>query len=229
MYTLWSMETESRTLPNGRPYTIDIYRYIKSLSKNKDKAFAKAPEGAEFNDSLRGRRGSFATNKQWVDNHTPTEFAFGKYYGLKFADCKDIDYMMWYFNTTQYEDQKQTIIEILTKFYSYEFDGTFLLSPDQVRERNAFETWKRTTKAKLICKAPFKIVFEKNLNGEGEYNADGVTLRFEHKVYYYEGYPYGLPLDTKGKAKRVKNKTIEIIDSEQVEDDVFKITNWRIV
>lgn len=102
----------------------------------------------------------------------------------------------------------------------------------------------------LISKnAPIKLTPEHNLNDMGELIMNGVIFRFESRYYpsTYYGPSYCLPVDEKGKSKRIKNKTIEITEYEKLfipahEDvdyygdsihyndrTVYVVKSWKIV
>ena len=71
----------------------------------------------------------------------------------------------------------------------------------------------------------------RNLNDHGVIDIDGISYYFNDYVMRdYNGYGYGLPT-LNGKAKRVKNKLIEVkVEFGIVDDwDVWKVTEWSFV
>ena len=85
-------------------------------------------------------------------------------------------------------------------------------------------------KARLEKGIPFVVTMEKNLNDMGDYfiNDLEITLRFEkYKPGYYRDMVWGLPIDKKGNAKRVKNKQILIEKYEYVGNNIAIVKEWR--
>ena len=218
-YTLWNITEETKPLGNGRSYMVTHYTFIKNISFDKETALAKYPE-AILNENLRGKTTSWNTTKEVWDN--VDTFRFGKYNGQKINEVNDLGYTQWYWDQVTGE-HKQYISEYL-KEHGYEIRcqiieltegkkiaNQYLMSPEALENE-------RKDAAEFImlvekCKngEPFEVVPTKNLDDEGEFYDGNITYKFENfKVMYYNGYPYGLPVDAKGKSKRIKNKNLKI-------------------
>ena len=70
-------------------------------------------------------------------------------------------------------------------------------------------------------------------NEKGDIEVD-LCVRFEDiKANWYNGFEYYLPIDSKGKAKRVKNKTIEVFGewkySESQGQKALYVSEFRLV
>lgn len=241
MYTLWSKETKLYEPENSQPYTLDVFRYVKTLAKTLERAMEKAPEGAQFSELLLGKRGCYSCNKIYLDNHTPSRFAFGKHYNEKFDECVDDSYLCWYYNkivmpeNSVYADQIPIVGEILDSRGYILHDGKYMTFKQMQRSDNF-----KVIQMKLDLNVPVEINATHNLNLNGEYRdkESGFTFIFTYKYMWPTRFcpvEYGLPIDAKGKAKRIKGKTILIKRAEKIEykdeydrpiENVYKVHDW---
>jgi hypothetical protein len=132
---------------------------------------------------------------------TGTEFMAGRYVGMKFTDVDDLKYMKWYLSKTPNNKHLFNRVDELL--------GGFQEKLKLVKE------YKMAT-----------VTFHKNLDANGEITLPtGLSLRFENiKEYWYESWPYSLPVNEKGKGTRIKNKKFKVWlepDIENIKPNVF--------
>lgn len=220
-YTLWFVEEYRTQIDSARFMDVVKYRYIKNISKDKDKAFAKHPD-AEFIEDLRGKRQSFEKTQVVWTNDT---FHFGKYYGQPIAECTDLSYLAWYWDHV-YGEARDYVTAVLEKHgyqvrnFSLSKDSSLdeLVSPEFIA--NEAEDHARVMEMikDLESKPALEATLETNLSYTGgyvnisEFKTLDLIYRFpEVKEMYYNGYAYYVPVQD-GKAKRIKNKPIMITD-----------------
>ena len=88
-----------------------------------------------------------------------------------------------------------------------------------------------TIEAGLKKTGTIQLQMERNLDTYGFVQIDGIPYSFENYVERsYNGYGYGLPT-LNGKAKRVKNKIIEVkVEFGYVDGwEMWKVTDWDFV
>lgn len=218
-YTLWQITEEKRPLGNGHNYVVTHYNYIKNISLDKEIALSKYPN-AILDENLRGKTISWKTEKEVWDN--VDAFRFGKYKYYKIADCTDTNYIAWYWDQI-YDEHKDFVSKVLQK-RGYEvrtsnytsYDGmenttTYLMGPEDLENEalnnEAFDNMMK----QLVKNETLEIIPERNLDEFGEIRINDVIYHFDFwKENFYNGYIYGLPLDKKGNAKRIKNKKLNI-------------------
>lgn len=240
-YTLWEYNVSYRTNEKGISFKTESYRFLHNASKDKDRALAKYPD-AIYDENLRGRHNSWSYEKRMIDYN---KYHCGKYMGIMFTASTDYDYMMWFYNNCAIDEQKKIIetvlipegYEVVENTYSWDdgFDEHTnterrIISPKDVQARKEREERELYGKARLAKGIPFVVTMEKNLNDMGEYFIHDleITIRFKnYKENYYQGYYYGLPLDNKGHAKRVKNKQLLIEKYELINDITALVKEWR--
>lgn len=218
-YTLWHITEETKPLGNGRSYMITHYNFIKNISFDKETALSKYPE-AIFDENLRGKTISWETKKEVWDN--VDTFRFGKYNGKKINETDDIDYIAWYWEQTD-GDHREFVSNILKGYgyeihtYTYEnywgdkITGENLVSPEVLENMRKASTELELLLEKCKNNEVFEVVPSKNLDYNGEIRDGVIIYKFENfKIMEYGGYKYGLPVDSKGKSKRIKNKNLKI-------------------
>ena len=231
-YTLWEYTTDTNTLPNGVRIVKEYHTYIKNISFNRDKAQKLYP-GVEIDENLKGISRSFTRTHTVYPNNV---FKYGKYAGKTFDEVEDYSYMSWYFTTTSV-DQQEELIPILEKqgyhILAYR-DGTYgIQSREEYLEQLAHDYQLISVREKITKDfedGNLIIKLTSNPDYEGEYydRDSEYTFKFDNvKQYWYDGYPYYLPL-LDGKAKRVKNKNIHILDAEVTNNKIF-IHSFEIV
>lgn len=241
-YTLLSHDTEYRTNEMNVVFRRDSYRFVKNISFDKDKAFAKYPD-ATFNEDLRGRKGSWVCE---VRVREYNKFHCGKYMGRLFDACTDYAYMKWFYNNCANDDQR-TYLENLMKPEGYEVRvQTFnwnddmgephtsiqkdMLSPKEVQTIKEQKEREEKAKERFSTGTPFIVSMTRNLDEFGEcfIKEFEMKLKFENfKCNYYDGYYYGLPKDKKGHAKRIKNKQLLVENYELLENNIVLVKEWR--
>ena len=218
-YTLWNITEETKPLGNGRSYMITHYTFIKNISFDKETALAKYPE-AILDENLRGKTTSWNTTEEVWDN--VDTFRFGKYNGQKINEVNDLGYTEWYWDQVTGE-HKQYISEYFKengyeiRCWISELDNgqkvahQYLVSPEALENERKDKAELNILVEKCKNGEVFEVVPTKNLDDEGEFRDGNIIYKFENfKVMYYNGYPYGLPVDAKGKSKRIKNKNLKI-------------------
>jgi hypothetical protein len=215
-YTLWTYDAEKVSIGQYNGYIKHNWHYIQNLSFDLKKAKAKYPN-AEIDLQQRGDC-SFTTFENY--DQTPDEIMwFGQFKGGG-IDIIPEKYILWLLDNC---DDKARIIrhskiarDIIAK-----------------REAESIAQEKRIAEIEALPnETEIEVLFERNLTIVGEYfGDDGIgesTWRATHGAYYfdfnglsicllfedykymeYNEHPYGLPC-IKGKAKRIKNKTLRL-------------------
>jgi len=209
-YTLWEVNTETRTTMRGETYRVTTHQYIKNISFDLVKATNKYPN-AILDTSLRG-------HSSWtsVDYPKPPvdEFQGGKYRGDKIAECTDYQYLHWAYDLGYIipYDAREIVLGILESQGYRKINDTHIATPEEVERIEKSYTECEEAQKTLEEFGSIKIVATKNLDEFGNLSVGNIEFNFpNYKELEYAGYPYGLPIDSKGKAKRIKNKEIEII------------------
>ena len=230
-YTVWDYSVSYRNDARGVNYKTEHYVFLRNASMNKVKALAKYPD-AEYCEDLRGRTRSWDYEHRVIEEN---KFHVGKYSGILFAACTDYDYMMWFYNNCATTEQKENIESVLIP-EGYEVitytstNEKQMISPEDVKARKEQEEREMQGKARLEKGLPFVVNMERNLDDEGKYLIRDleITLRFEKfKPGYYRDMTWGLPIDKKGNAKRVKNKQILIEKYELGKNNTAIVKEWR--
>ena len=214
-YTLWDI-TEQKTYSNspydGKPYVSAIrtyYHFIQNLSFDFEKAKAKAGT-TDYDPSLKGKK-SWYTPYKYIpcpieDKGNDTKIFFGKYSGKTLGQIfvEDRNYFDWLKDNIN-DSQLTPIIENLPLLIE-----EMLNKMEVLEEAISFPVGEDTIEFDI----------SKNLQplGNGKYFVDVevdkdhiVKLIFPYaKAQYYAGFEFYLPLDSKGKAKRIKGKTVEL-------------------
>jgi len=209
-YTLWEVNTETRTTMRGETYRVTNHQYIKNISFDLNKAKNKYPN-AIVDTSLRG-------HSSWtsVDYPKPPvdEFQGGKYRGDKIAECTDYQYLHWAYDLGYIIpwEAREIVLGILESQGYRKINDTHIATPEEVERIEKSYTECEEAQKTLEEFGSIKIVANKNLDEFGNFSIGNIEFNFpNYKELEYGGYSYGLPIDSKGKAKRIKNKEIEII------------------
>ncbi len=150
----------------------------------------------------------------------------------KISTCNDLGLLCWKYNNnaveenrpeeivkTELENIKNRAIElgaVILNDWFYDTNKDFVKSSlemlDEINNNNILT-----------------IQANSNLNSWGKLQIGILKFNFDYKYYpsTYYGPEYYLPLDKKGKGKRIKNKEIEIISYEKIDDTNFKVLDWR--
>ena len=236
-YTLWYVDTYTRTIREGQDENVTRYTYVKNISFDKEKAFAQYPN-AKFIEDLRGKTQSWnSVEVVWTNVNT---FRFGKYNEENIDNCTDTDYIEWYWKQV-YGEHKDYVGNVL-KARGYEirvseseytdYDGNIkketyyvAMSPTDLENERIANEKKETLKAMLDSGNAFNLFVEYNPNEEGLYRYEDILYKFaEVGENYYNGYTYYLPM-LKGKQKRVKGKTISVKKYDYTENENYLIVN----
>ena len=220
-HTLWTMEV-SLIKESGKTTIKTRYEFIQNLGYDYDKVREKYPD-LEFDETLRGKSASFETVKHEYDDDV---FHCGKYAGKKIAECTDESYLAWWFNNNAKDSHKEIIMGMVENFQEYAFYKDAIISKQSFLKTMSFEKDLEYFSNHVSEKFPIEFSPERNLDYAGLVAVNHViTAKFPNfKTSEYNGYQYGLPLDSKNKAKRIKNKNLVITDYSVEEISKFGIT-----
>lgn len=230
-FTLWDVNSGTEYSGSSGQYAYNVTRftYIQNLSLKEDKAIEKAKgfgcTELSVNDDLYGKSGrSFEKRTRIEKTFELHQFTFGKYEGDDIRESNDISYLKWYFGETKLLLVAERICELDT---SYSIHNKELVTEEQMKSILSIKAIKR----KLKKTGSIQLEMTRNLNDHGMIDIDGISYYFnDYVMREYNGYGYGLPT-LNGKAKRVKNKLIEVkVEFGIVDDwDVWKVTEWSFV
>lgn len=159
-------------------------------------------------------------------------FSKNPYRGVHINKCNDLSVLCWKYNNKAVEENRPSEIvnaELeLIKNRAIELGAVTLnnwffdINKDFVKE--SIETL-----SALSTNKPFAIKTDSNLSWNGTLKIGLIEFEFDYKYYpgTYYGPEYYLPVDKKGKGKRIKGKEIEIISYEKIDDTKFKVLDWR--
>ena len=224
-YTLWDCTVNENTDDRGIKHIVYSNRYIKNISFDEAVAKSKYPN-APFDETLKGHYRSFNYSKIVYPDDM---FKFGKYRGQYFNEVQDYDYMKWYFTQTDKESQK-ILIPILEShgyhIFAY-FDKTLgIMTNEEYEAQVAHENKLMEERNRVIDgfnngTLTFSITHNPDSNGECYDRESEFYIRFDKvRENWYQGISYYLP-EVNGKCKRVKNKTIKIVEGEIDGNTVF--------
>lgn len=240
-YTLWSYSEEPlyRTI-NNEHYQYGIkqnYNYIKNISFDLDKVKELYPD-VSIDDDLRGKSQSWSNEPRF--EYPAKFFHFGRYEGKLISECTEQPYLIWYFENGVYGERhditKTRLIELGCGFYEDTvFSSVELLNEYVERIANQVERSKMISETYEKYKTPgiFSYTFYHSLNSSGNYVDSSFDFHFnEYSEQYYAGYNFGLPL-MNGKAKRIKNKVIEMevvaVENGIFSDNFFKVLSIKFI
>lgn len=230
-FTLWDVQqsTEYTGSEGQHSYNVTRFTYLQNLSLVKEKAIIKAKEKGctqlGINEDLYGKSGrSFEKRTRIEKKFELHQFRYGKYEGDDIRENSDVSYLQWYFGQTDLMLVAERICELDTSYSIYDDK---LVTKDQidgiVRRKSIEDKLKKTGTIQLFM--------ERNLDDHGFINIDGIHYHFpQYSIQSYNGYDYGLPkLD--GKAKRVKNKLIEVTVQygNCMDWKAWKVIEWNFV
>ena len=230
-YTLWTVTDY------GNYYK---YEYQQNLSKDLEAAKKKAPEGAVYDETIKGTH-SFKRDKTWTPRieRPADEFPCGKYAGEKITNITDIDYLAWAYNAILRGEGQEIAGRILEE-HGYKVFSFGLMTPEEVAKEKEVEQYLKEVTEQVEAQQNLEFFIEGKpcyecVEGksccEAIYRMNNrVYLNFlEVKNCYYNGWEYPMPIDSKGKAKRVHGKTIVVTDYEpliywnEIGDTMLKI------
>ena len=226
-YTLWWVES-TRIIDNERGYAYDDVRamYIKNISMDKAVVLEKYPN-TPWDTELQGRSMRFKANEVCII--PPHSFTYGKYKGVKFEDCKDYDYMVWYFNNQSLDNRHKIsneikplvdAVEANTDYVLYTHEGGFYEFITSERYETILENKKHNDIIASTFDDGYAIVDVLSnwlesykgyyiLYADCDYN----FLFAKEDTIYYPGNYYsngGYKPAIKGKGKNLKNKTVKL-------------------
>lgn len=237
-YTLWDIQIDLEySSESFLPNEITRYTYLQNLSFDKDEAINKAKnKGCKYlepNHDLYGRNSSWEIIKKLYSTLPQSKspfFEFGKYRDTKIIDCNDKDYILWYFNKTENRYAKSFLLNLgYTEHKEY---SDILISPEDIIKLSEFDIIleELTKSGKITIEADRNlsriedgIVYKYYVNDKGVIN----FLFQETKEMYYRDFTYFLPV-LNGKAKKIKNKTLEL-NIEKINNCLFKVIDFKIL
>lgn len=230
-YTLWYVE-EEHIIDNTRGYEFDDVRatYIKNVSMNKETAIAKYPD-TPWNTTLQGKSRSFSyhTNMKPIETYS---FTMGRYKGMKYADCTDYKYMVWYFNSLP-SDKREDLTSFMplidavidnTDYILYETKGRTrswysLLTPAEYQQILGEDLYNKQIASTFADGYAIVEVLSNWLDSKSSgfyslYTKDKYNFLFdEADTVYYPGNYYsegGNKPAIKGKGKNLKGKIVKL-------------------
>lgn len=209
-YTLWDVYSETRHTQRGEAYKITHHQYIKNISFDKDIAMSKYPD-AVLDENLHG-------HSSWTTVDYPKmpvdEFKAGKYRGDKIATCTDYNYLYWAFDYGYIIDpEMRPLVEsILVKQGYRRINDNKIVTPEEAKRIEDSFTECESYEETIEKEGKLTVTSPSNVYEEGSITIGNLTVIFPNVKYinYYD-YEYGLPIDSNGKAKRIKGKKLEII------------------
>ncbi len=242
-YTLWSVIKGRIYSAHGGSYEDKTdYYFIQNLSKDLDKAKAKVEQskgkGSFIVDlELRGTKSFYRTEKRVIiDKGSDTVVEFGKYSGRTLAYIASFDFKYFLWLSSEANDDLMQIVNNTVEMKTY-------LAEKEIEIQAILDKMKPLPK-----ETEFELLFERNLKIAGEWYseddsyeqfrvthayyqfkmADGLTVILEFKDYasYTYGYDddaiqYALPT-IKGKGKRIKNKTLNVVLKQRGDIEIGK-------
>lgn len=248
-YTLWYVVVY-HIVDRERGYKYDDVRatYIKNISMSKEVALAKYPD-TPWNTMLQGKSRSFCytTEKVRIDTYC---FRYGKYCGMKFENCTDYDYMVWYFGNESYEhrrgeisdDLKPLVDKVLanTDYVLYKDNsGVYdLITPEcyeniMARKRHNEAIASTFDDGYAIVDVLSNWLYERKDYYRLEVDCKYSFLFAEENTIYYPGNYYssgGNKPALNGKGKNLKNKKVKLyIHKDTTEDDTYIVDGFEIL
>ena len=244
-FTLWSVTSTPRFTTDwtGKSHQVgvdSVHTYIQNLSMNEDKAIEKARVRGVTDlvpdTDLYGKNRSFRSYSSWnviVEEKSPHNFQFGKYYDNPIKETKDIDYLLWYYNHQPVYKISDVDFPLHNKVCVdkiLELSDEHCIYQDELWEISGMEASKKYEANREFLKeyGYYIAVIEKNVDDHGMLFVDGIEFYFpEIRAQYYQGFEYYLPA-INGKAKRIKKKRVKIY-SDTVKPNPYLDTDCNVV
>lgn len=216
-FTLWNMFGDEHR---------QEFQYIKNISTDINVVKEKYPD-VEIDYTLRGTSWIVREKKEQV-LYEGDVFQRGKYCQRQIMECKDYDYMFWYYSNCANDHEQELILNVLEPIgyrkYSYAvfFDGyehlyNSIMTPEESKLYD--ERQRKFNEILDRIKSEGKVEVTVTTNAEYQFDDNNYTLCTEDRIVvlvaneakeqYYNGYRYYLPI-INGKAKRLKNKTVTL-------------------
>ena len=163
---------------------------------------------------------------------TGNTFSKNPFRNMEISTCNDLGVLCWKYNNKAVEENRPSEIvnaELeLIKNRAIELGAIILndwfydINKDYVK--SSIEMLEEISNNNIIS-----LSANSNLSWTGSLKHNLIEFVFDYKYYpgTYYGPEYYLPLDKKGKGKRIKNKKIEIISYEKIDDTKIKVLDWR--
>lgn len=221
-YTLWDV-TEHVEETEEERIKIHTYSYIKNISMDLMKVRQLYPDYM-IDLTIKGHS-SFQKTERLETLTPPNEqFLFGKYKGMFVDECKDIKYLLWYSEQIRNNEEAFEIVKNVLIDNGFIFYDNMFMTEEEYNEALKTDSEYETLKEQLKNHEAVDILFDRNLSifysNDTTVDVAGyikvignkhITFIFRnYKEMYYNGFEYALPVDKKGKAKKIKNKTVRL-------------------
>lgn len=221
MYTLYTYDISNIFDDKLVRETLVTFKFNKILSKNIDKVKALYPN-SEICETLHCNftisKGDGLTEKR-IQSKTYNFFKYGKYTSMEFDICRDLPYMCWYYNNTNFDTMdhgdefKTYLVKRLNEMNAIGYMGNYYSEYNDylIKIKKLYDT-----------KIAFHESFEWECKCGVDYNGiipflDNAVLAFQYvKPTMYGNLPQSEDTmkEYDGPAKRIKNKTILVTDYE---------------
>jgi hypothetical protein len=229
-YTLWSIDTESvyTTDSHGNHWLTGYntkFHYHKNISIDLEKAKSLHPD-LDVMEDLRGKTSSWTSDNK--EDLCPQIMKFGKYWGHNLDELviSDFQYVIWICENRGGTKNGLYASELPAVVAHYKaIDDATHKKLNAIR--NIFNS--------IVSAGSYEFVAERNLRINDSFATMQVNVSEEFNTYvtfvfpngsftenYYNGFTYGLPL-VKGKAKRIKGKTIELSFIKEESDEEWEV------
>lgn len=213
-FTLWKITEIKGNDSNNVCY---YHEYIKNISFSEDKVKEVYPN-IVIDKTINGKHSfySYTKDKNKIDDD---KFQFGRFVSELINECKDNEYLKWYFNNCYNEKSKAVAADVLIS-RGWKLDDNDIISPKEIKNMNDEHEYFKS----LISSKKIEVEINTNPSEEGIVKIkDNIFIKFpEVKEMYYNGYFYYMPIVNR-KTKRVKNKTIKITEFEYMEKPYMEI------
>ena len=224
-YTLWDVTSsiEYGQASHGEVYSYQTvsYNYHQNLSTDLETAQKKAAEKGctdlEPNHDLFGRNSSWVdrNNKNYCEFYNSTT-PYNPNSGASFTQL-DVEGVMEFYRSYHYSNN----IHVINRGIEL---GVLVRHEDRIMTAEEFENYQaslaKTARYKKMAESGETIEIEieatrnltpSELGGCLRTEEHGAVYFEQYSRMYYQGFEYGLPVDAKGKAKRIKNKTLKLV------------------
>lgn len=188
--------------------------------------------------------GAFQFNDFLFDEDPTAKFSNNPQRGDLISECNDCDLLVWKFNhdAINYYNRLDCVCNgELTNIKNRAVElGAVELSGRLYSPKHQQEEWfveNINIKSCIENGQSFEANVKTNISVEGYISMGFNQFLFEkiqyHRENYYCPFEHSMPIDNKGKAKRIKGKKILINKYEEMIDEqgrkIYKITDWEVV
>lgn len=235
-YTLWDVKSiiEYGKASHGEVYSYEIvkYTYLQNLSLDIVTAQEKAKKfGCKF---LEPNHDLFGRNKSWEQRNSRNYCSFNNNFTPYHPDTKECLskisadeamrlYKSWHFSSNIHVINRGIELGLLVRYS----EGKIMTSQeyssfqDNLEQRYKYKKMGETMEIEITANLNLSINNDFAILYDDKY---GEIYFKDFKVMYYSGFEYGLPINEKGKAKRIKGKTIQlIVESREYREGIYEL------